>query len=179
MNGNDNIMNSIWSCTICVFGFFLIIPTPMLADAGRDGWTIVTLSDHRFEDVTVDSLCRDSLFIRNLGDDLCIPLDSIGLMTHRPGVEFSTRSYIISACFGAFGAGVFLGNTPKQPDPSVWSGVIYGLEFGGAILVGAIVGAGVGYIIDRSGTSPEVFDLTGSARLHSIRLIKEKLARNR
>jgi drug/metabolite transporter (DMT)-like permease len=92
-------------------------------------------------------------------------------------VEPSAGSYIITLGAAVLAVGVFLNNVPEQPDLTMSSGLIYGLEFGGAMLLGAAVGYAVGYLIDRSAVDTEKVDLTGVSRLEKFEAIRSILLR--
>jgi hypothetical protein len=73
--------------------------------------------------------------------------------------------------------GIFLNNVPEQPDLTMSSGLIYGLEFGGAMLLGAAIGYGVGCIFDRSVADTQRIDLAGASRLEKSAAIQKIIFR--
>jgi hypothetical protein len=151
--------------------------TLAFADACTTGWTIVTLSGEEIELCPHDSVNSEILSLANGGRSRSLALDSIGLLVHRPAVEPSAGSYIITLGAAVLAVGVFLNNVPEQPDLTMSSGLIYGLEFGGAMLLGAAVGYAVGYLIDRSAVDTEKVDLTGVSRLEKFEAIRSILLR--
>jgi hypothetical protein len=170
-------MKSIRFELLCLLGVLMLFSAQVFADVNAEGWTVVKLSGEILENARVDSLCADSVFVLSGGQLSAIPLDSIGLLVHRPSGELSTRSYIIGFGCAALGVGIFLNNVPRQPDPSIWSGVIYGLEFGGAMLLGAFTGIGLGYVLDRLSVTAESIDLTTESRSTKHQAIERLLGR--
>ena len=152
--------------------------TPVVAAyENREGWTIVSVSGKNLDDSSIDSLSRDSLWAQYHGEAVPIQLDSIGLMIRQPPVALSNRSYIIGLACSAIGMGLFLGKDPQLHDLGDWSFAVYGAEFSGAMLLGAITGLGVGYVIDRSYATVETLDLTRESRSAKYYIIEKVISR--
>jgi hypothetical protein len=162
---------------LSILGLMILLSTPVAADENREGWTIITASAKTLEDALIDSLRTDSIFIQSHDEVLALPLDSIGLLIHHPPEVLSTRSYLLGLGCAAIGVAIFLGDVPKQPQPSEWSAVIYGTEFGGAMLLGAMTGFGLGYILDHSSASAGTIDLRGESRFRKFQIIEEFISR--
>jgi hypothetical protein len=143
----------------------------------REGWTIVRLSGDTLANVTIDSLCADELSVRYGSEATAIHIDSIAVLIQAsPTVGLSTQSKLMGLAGAIIGGLIFWNNLPDQPDQSLSEASVYGIEFGGAMLVGAIAGLGVGYLIDRGTTHPETFDLTGESPSRKRQIIVELLS---
>ena len=151
--------------------------------AGKDSegaWRIVYLSGSTVDIASADSLCVDTLFANQEEALVSIPIDSIGKLMRLPSPGLSDRSWLIGLGGAALGATIFLvsdagkkGNSGTE-DP-IWGEAIYGLKLGGAMLLGAAAGLGVGSLVDQSNASEDVFDLSGKSRVEKHRRIRELL----
>jgi hypothetical protein len=151
------------------------VPSAWAAELGE--WTITMLSGDELKGVVVDSVNSDWIFI-DAGDRAqAIPLDSVGAIEHRPGVSLSARSYAIGLGAAIFGVAIFLNNTPALSENTVWSGAIYGLEFGGTMMLGAVTGIGVGYLFDYAESHEETVDLRREPRARKREIVGELLSR--
>lgn len=161
-------------CLLAVVGV-LALPSVWAADRGE--WTITMLSGDAIEPAVIDSVNSDSVFIDAGDRNHVIPLDSVRVIEHRPPVLLSTRSYIIGLGAAVLGVAIFLNNAPEQSEATIWSGAIYGLEFGGAMMVGAATGTGVGYLIDCAESHKETVDLRTEPRDRKREIIAQILRR--
>ena len=134
------------------------------------------LSGDIVEATAVDSVDSDSVFIEANGQIHAMPLDSLDAVEHRPPVALSTRSYAIGLVAAILGVGIFLNNAPEQSEATMWF-YGYGLEFGGAMMLGAATGTGVGYLIDCAESHTQTVDLRTEARERKTAIIREMMLR--
>jgi hypothetical protein len=170
-------MNSKRLCLVLISVVLLVTANPSFADVNSTGWFAVTHSGEEFGLCAKDSLDTEALYISNGGRFRSLSLDSIDLLVNRSSPCPSARTYIITLAATALGVGIFLNNVPEQPDLTMSSGLIYGLEFGGAMLLGAALGYGVGCIIDRSVADTQRIDLTAATRLEKSAAIRKIISR--
>ena len=150
--------------------------TLSVAEGRSTGWTVVTHSGEEVEVCIGDSLGSEALFLANGERTGFLALDSIDLLVHRASGEPSLRTHIITLGVAALGVGVFMNNAPEQSDLTMSSGLVYGLEFGGAMLLGAAVGYGIGYLIDRSLEVEQRITLTRATRPEKGNVIRSILS---
>ena len=131
------------------------------------------LSGDTIEAGAIDSVDSDSICIDTGAQIHAISFNSIGAVDHRPPVSLSTRSYVIGLGVAILGVGIFLNNAPEQSDVTMWSVTVYGLEFGGAMMLGAATGTGVGYLIDYAESHTEIVDLRSEPRERKSAIIRE------
>jgi len=165
-----SLVRSTW-----MFGVVGVLALPGVWAGERDEWRITMLSGDTIEAGAVDSVDSHSIYI-DTGEQIhAIPFDSIGAVDHRPPVSLSTRSYAIGLGVAILGVGIFLNNAPEQSDVTMWSVTVYGLEFGGAMMLGAATGTGVGYLIDCAESHTETVDLRTEPRERKNAIIREMM----
>lgn len=144
----------------------------------REDWTVVRIAGDTLANVTIDSLGADGLAVRIGGVAASIHLDSIAVLSQtNPPVGLSSQSMLTGLAGAIVGGIIFWNNKPDQAGVSVSSvAFVYGMEFAGAMLVGAIAGLGVGYLIDLASTRPETFGFTGESRLRKQQIIGELMS---
>jgi hypothetical protein len=149
---------------------------PCHAEGQSTGWIVVLHSGEQVEVGVNDSLGAESLILVNGERIRYLALDSIDYLIHRPSAESTPGPFIGALGGAALGVGIFLNNIPEQSDLTMSSGLVYGLEFGGAALLGAAIGYGVGYLVDRLVVGEERFDLRRATHLEKGAAIQRILS---
>jgi hypothetical protein len=169
-----------WIAILIACTLLSLIPEGAAGKEGEGVWRIVYLSGSIVDIVSADSLCVDTLFANQEEALVSIPLDSIGKLMRLPSPGLSNRSWLIGLGGAALGTTIFLvsdagkkGNSGTE-DP-IWGEAIYGLKLGGAMLLGAAAGLGIGSLVDQSDASEDVFDFSGNSRMEKHRRIRELL----
>lgn len=144
-----------------------------LANERREGWTFVTVGGDTLPNLTIDSLRNEDVLARRGERNSVICIDSIAFLIHRAPNVLSLRSRIMGISGAVLAGMIFINSPPEPPDELLWSGCVYGVEFGGALLAGALLGLGVGYVIDRSSTQWETYDLTIEPTERKRQFLKE------
>jgi hypothetical protein len=158
-----------------MFGVVGILALPSVWAGGRDEWRITMLMGDTIEAGAIDSVDSHSIYIGTGEQNHTISFDSIGAIAHRSPVSLSIRSYTIGLGAAIVGVAIFLNNAPEQSDVTIWSGAVYGLEFGGAMMLGAATGTGVGYLIDCVESHTETLDLRTEPRERKSAIVREMM----